>query len=105
MLSRFKRFLVMLASVVATLIGTLLAMIAMAAAAFGVGAAMGRALDLVQGALPRSLLSLEVAVDGWALFFAAYLLLWLPLSAMIKLLRTPVGPDPGTLDDDDDGDG
>jgi len=105
MLSRFKRFLVVLAAGVATLIGTLLAVAAMTVAFFGAGVAMGRALDLVQGALPRQLLSLEVALDGWALFFAAYLLLWLPLSAMIKLFRTPTGPDPGTLDDDDDGDG
>jgi len=99
MLSGIKRFLLGLANALAALVGTVIAVALVLAGAFGVGVAMGRSLDLVQGAMPRSVLSLEMAMDGWAIFFGAYILLWLPLSAVVRIFRSPSGPDPN------DGDG
>ena len=101
MLSGIKRFLLGLASAIAALVGTVIAIALVLAGVFGAGAAMGRSLDLVQGAMPRSVLSLEVAMDGWTLFFGAYILLWLPLSAVVRILRAPSGPDPNEGDEEE----
>jgi hypothetical protein len=101
MLSGIKRFLLGLVSAIAALVGTLIAVALILAGVFGAGAAMGRSLDLVQGAMPRSVLSLEVAMDGWALFFGAYILLWLPLSAVVRIFRSPSGPDPNDWDEEE----
>jgi len=86
---------------VATVIGVMVAGIALLAGVLGTGLAVGRALDLLQGAQPRLLSDWTVALDGWALLFAAYVLLWLPLTAVIKSIRQQ--PDGLLPDIDDDG--
>ena len=71
------------------MLGTILGCALVVAAFVGVGLATGRAIDLVQGAQTRMLSDWSVALDGWAIILAAYLLLWLPLSALARSVRAP----------------
>jgi len=90
-----------------TMVGTVLAIAAILAGLLGVGLATGRAADLLQGAQPRLLTDWTVALDGWALLFAVYILLWVPLTAVIRAARSDPRLGPGSQEDlglDDDGD-
>ena len=84
-----KSLLVALGRMIGGLIGGIVAVVAMVVAFVGVGLAVGRAVDLLQGAQPRLLTEWTVALDGWAILFTAYVLIWLPLSAVVRTVRAP----------------
>jgi hypothetical protein len=88
-----------LGQLVGKAIGTLVALALAAALVLGSGLAVGRAVDLLQGAVPRPLQDMTTALDGWAVLFAAYVLLWLPIGAVARVVtrRRGEGED---LDDD-----
>ena len=79
----------MMLGALGTLVGGVLAIAAIVGAVVGTGLAVGRAMDLLQGAQPRLLTDWTVALDGWALLFTAYVLVWLPLSAVVRSVRAP----------------
>ena len=72
-----------------TLVGGVLALGVIVAFMVVTGLALGRALDLLQGAQPRLLADWTVALDGWAVLFAAYVLVWLPLASVVRAIRAP----------------
>jgi len=84
-----------------TIVGVILAGAALLAGVLGTGLAVGRAVDLLQGAQPRLLSDWTVALDGWAVLFAAYVLVWLPLTALARAVRR--GPDPPLPEVEEDG--
>lgn len=89
MTDRLKKSVNFVASTVGVVVGAVVGCALVVSAFVGTGLAVGRALDLVQGAQPRMLGDWTVMIDGWAVLFAVYVMLWLPLSAMIRAVRAP----------------
>ncbi len=85
-----------LGQIVGNTIGVLVTLVVGLVLAVGSGLAIGRAVDLLQGAVPRPLQDMTVALDGWAMMFAAYVLLWLPIGALVRVWR------PNDLNEEDD---
>ncbi len=85
-----------LGQVVGNALGVLVTLVVGLVLAVGSGLAIGRAVDLLQGAVPRPLQDMTVALDGWAMMFAAYVLLWLPIGALVRVWR------PNDLNEEDD---
>jgi hypothetical protein len=85
-----------LGRVVGNGIGMIVTLVVGLMLAVGSGLAIGRAVDLLQGAVPRPLQDMTAALDGWSVLFAAYILLWLPVGALIRVWR------PDGLGDGDD---
>jgi hypothetical protein len=83
-----RNVLNLMLAAVGTMVGTIIAAALLLTGLFGVGLATGRAADLLQGAQPRLLSDWTVALDGWALLFAVYILLWIPLTAVIRAIRS-----------------
>ena len=73
-----------LARTAGTAVGTILTLALGLVLAVGTGLAIGRAADLLQGAVPRPLDDWTGTLDGWALLFAAYVLVWLPLASVAR---------------------
>ena len=86
----------LLGQVVGNALGFLVTLVVGLVLAVGSGLAIGRAVDLLQGAVPRPLQDMTVALDGWAILFAAYVLLWLPIGALVRVWR------PNDLDEEED---
>jgi len=86
----------LLGQVVGNALGVLVTLVVGLVLAVGSGLAIGRAVDLLQGAVPRPLQDMTVALDGWAILFAAYVLLWLPIGALVRVWR------PNDLDEEED---
>jgi hypothetical protein len=85
-----------LGRVAGSVLGGIVTLVVGLVLAVGSGLAIGRAVDLLQGAVPRPLQDMTAALDGWAVLFAAYILLWLPLGAMARVWR------PADLNEKDD---
>ena len=85
-----------LGQIVGNTIGVLVTLVVGLVLAVGSGLAIGRAVDLLQGAVPRPLQDMTTALDGWAVLFAAYILVWLPLCALVRVWR------PNDLNEEDD---
>ena len=96
--SRSTKFFTATARAVGVFIGMLFGLVALVALFIGAGLAVGRSVDLLQGAVSRPLSDWTAALDGWAILFSAYVLLWLPASALARSLR---GPPREVLDVDD----
>ena len=86
----------LLGQVVGNALGVLVTLVVGLVLAVGSGLAIGRAVDLLQGAVPRPLQDMTIALDGWAILFAAYVLLWLPIGALVRVWR------PNDLDEEED---
>ena len=86
-----------LGRLVGNAIGALVTLVVGLALVLGSGLAVGRAVDLLQGAVPRPLQDMTTALDGWAVLFAAYVLLWLPIGALARVVTRRRDED---LDDD-----
>lgn len=86
----------LLGQVVGNALGVLVTLVVGLVLAVGSGLAIGRAVDLLQGAVPRPLQDMTTALDGWAILFAAYVLLWLPIGALVRVWR------PNDLDEEED---
>ena len=86
-----------LGRLVGNTIGMLVALVLGLTLVLGSGLAVGRAVDLLQGAVPRPLQDMTTALDGWAVLFAAYVLLWLPIGALARVVTRRRDED---LDDD-----
>lgn len=86
----------LLGQVVGNALGVLVTLAVGLVLAVGAGLAVGRAVDLLQGAVARPLQDWTTALDGWAILFAAYVLLWLPLGALVRVWR------PNDLDEEED---
>ena len=84
-----RKFIETVVAVVGAVLGSIIGCALVLAAFIGVGVATGRAVDLLQGAQTRMLSDWSVALDGWAVILTAYLLLWLPLSALARSVRAP----------------
>ena len=82
------------------IVGVILASATLLAGVLGTGLAVGRAVDLLQGAQPRLLSDWTMALDGWAVLFAAYVLLWLPVTALARAIRRDVDPRLPEVEDD-----
>jgi hypothetical protein len=91
MTDRLKTLVNFVAGTVGVLVGTVVGCALVVSTFVGTGLAVGRALDLVQGAQPRLLGDWTVMIDGWAVLFALYVMLWLPLSAVARTVRAPPG--------------
>ena len=89
-----NRFITKFAQVLGAVIGAVL-FVFLAGAIVGVaGLSVGRLAEVLMGQYPRGLV--ETFLDGLAIIFGVYLLLWLPASALIERNRAP--PDTDTSD-------
>ena len=73
-------------------VGYLLFVVAGVGVVLGAGLATGRAADILQGAVSRPGLGLEGMFDGWAILIGSYLVVWLPVSVLLREMRRE---DPG----------
>ena len=71
------------ARVAGQVIGSIIAVAVGVIMLTGAGLAVGRAAEIAQGAMSQPNF-VEVMVDGWAILFAAYLVIWLPLSVLLR---------------------
>lgn len=76
---RLNKFL----EIIGSIIGFLLAMMIAIILTTGAGLAVGRFAEIVQGTISmRPVYS--VWLDGWAIILGAYMLVWLPLSVLLR---------------------
>jgi hypothetical protein len=76
---RLNKFL----EITGSIVGFLLAMMIAIILTTGAGLAVGRFAEIVQGTISMRP-AYDVWLDGWAIILGAYMLVWLPLSVLLR---------------------
>ena len=76
---RHNKFL----EIIGSIVGFLLAMMIAIILTTGAGLAVGRFAEIVQGTISMRP-AYDVWLDGWAIILGAYMLVWLPLSVLLR---------------------
>jgi hypothetical protein len=76
---RLNKFL----EIIGSIVGFLLAMMIAIILTTGAGLAVGRFAEIVQGTISMRP-AYDVWLDGWAIILGAYMLVWLPLSVLLR---------------------
>ena len=79
---RLNKFL----EIIGSIVGFLLAMMIAIILTTGAGLAVGRFAEIVQGTISMRPV-FDVWLDGWAIILGAYMLVWLPLSVLLRSVR------------------
>ena len=79
---RLNKFL----EIIGSIVGFLLAMMIAIILTTGAGLAVGRFAEIVQGTISMRPVY-DVWLDGWAIILGAYMLVWLPLSVLLRSVR------------------
>ena len=76
---RLNKFL----EIIGSIVGFLLAMMIAIILTTGAGLVVGRFAEIVQGTISMRP-AYDVWLDGWAIILGAYMLVWLPLSVLLR---------------------
>ena len=79
---RLNKFL----EIIGSIVGFLLAMMIAIILTTGAGLAVGRFAEIVQGTISMRPVY-DVWLDGWAIILGAYMLVWFPLSVLLRSVR------------------